>query len=79
MLMADIRVEKVQTISCNNLSDKNYKAFDIYEAVDFSWIQRNIWNSVFNSMATSYWNFMFYGFLTVQVRPEAAGAINVDR
>ena len=38
-----------------------------------------MWNSVFNSIATSYWNFMFYGFLTVQVRPEAAGAINVDR
>ena len=35
--MADIRVEKVQTISCNNLSVENYKAFDIYEAVDFSW------------------------------------------
>ena len=70
MLMAH-RVEKVQTISCNNLSVENYKAFDMWWSIGMI--------VLFNSMATSYWNFMFYGFLTVQVRPEAAGAINVDR
>ena len=66
---------KVQTISCNNLSDENYKAFDMCCSIGMIVLSSNL----FNSIATSYWKFMFYGFLTVQVRPEAGGAINVDR
>ena len=57
--MADIRVEKVQTISCNNLSDKNYKAFDMccsiqmivfHEAIDFLRMSSNL----LYSLATNY-------------------------